>query len=194
MAHYIYHTIHPTSPLYRSLYYIHRSRLDIHSHNSTLTTSYNSRHHATSTLRITQLNRALPNHSSPPTHTLYPLALYPTDPTPTMSVASAPRLSPPTHQYRHHPYAAPAQSSSSSSRPKWTASASANTEREKLQPPQQPRDVLPPSPPRSRRDQSETPSVGLPLGMAFGANGGGKWWDEELVSHPLTSEQGLIVC
>lgn len=49
--------------------------------------------------------------------------------------------------------------------------------------PQHPRDAMPPSPPRSRRDPSETPSVGLPLGMAFGANGGGKWWDEELVSH-----------
>lgn len=38
----------------------------------------------------------------------------------------------------------------------------------------------PPSPPHSRRDASETPSVSL--SMAFGGMGGGKWWDEELVS------------
>ncbi|ODO01990.1 hypothetical protein L198_02721 [Cryptococcus wingfieldii CBS 7118] len=36
----------------------------------------------------------------------------------------------------------------------------------------------PPSPPRSRRDPSETPSVSL--SMAFGGSAGGKWWDEEL--------------
>lgn len=92
------------------------------------------------------------------------------------AVASSARPSPPSHAYRHHPYAAPP--TQSSSRPKW---ASANAEREKLS--ARERDhAIPPSPPRSRRDNSETPSVGLPLGMAFGANGGGKWWDEELVS------------
>lgn len=96
-----------------------------------------------------------------------------------MTTAFAPsaRHSSPAHAYRHHPYTAPPVQSSS--RPKWAA---ANAEKEKMQ---AQRDALPPSPPRSRRDFSETPSVGLPLGMAFGANGGGKWWDEELVSHFL---------
>jgi hypothetical protein len=96
-----------------------------------------------------------------------------------MATAFAPssRHSPSAHAYRHHPYTAPP--AQSSSRPKWAAAA----EKEKMAA----RDNLPPSPPRSRRDESETPSLGLPLGMAFGANGGGKWWDEELVSHFLIS-------
>lgn len=131
------------------------------------------------------LNRAHPHHPPPaadvsithfsPTHQRLVLT--------TMSSVAGPRLSPPTHAYRHHPYAAP--QAQSSSRPKW-----ASTEREKLSP----RDVMPPSPPRSRRDQSETPSVGLPLGMAFGANGGGKWWDEELVSPHIHSGVTLVHC
>jgi len=93
-----------------------------------------------------------------------------------MATAFAPpaRHSPATHAYRHHPYAAPP--AQSSSRPKWAAAA----EKEKMAS----RDNLPPSPPRSRRDESETPSLGMPLGMAFGANGGGKWWDEELGMSP----------
>jgi len=90
-----------------------------------------------------------------------------------MATAFAPsaRNSTPAHAYRHHPYAAPP--AQSGSRSKW-----ASAEKEKMPA----RNDLPPSPPRSRRDESETPSLGLPLGMAFGANGGGKWWDEELVS------------
>ena len=46
--------------------------------------------------------------------------------------------------------------------------------------------AIPPSPPRSRRDPSETPSIGTQsgLGVAFGGIGGGKWWDEEIVSWP----------
>ncbi|RSH85569.1 hypothetical protein EHS25_003708 [Saitozyma podzolica] len=43
----------------------------------------------------------------------------------------------------------------------------------------------PRNPPRSRRDHSETPST-LGLGVAFGGNGGGKWWDEELPSPPAS--------
>lgn len=95
-----------------------------------------------------------------------------------MATAFAPpaRHSSATHAYRHHPYAAPP--AQSSSRPKWAAAA----EKEKMAA----RDNLPPSPPRSRRDESETPSLGLPLGMAFGANGGGKWWDEELPAPPAS--------
>jgi hypothetical protein len=90
-----------------------------------------------------------------------------------MTTAYAPpaRQSTSAHAYRHHPYSAPP--AQSGSRPKW-----ATAEKEKLAV----RTELPPSPPRSRRDESETPSLGMPLGMAFGANGGGKWWDEELVS------------
>ncbi|KAL0243866.1 hypothetical protein I308_105129 [Cryptococcus tetragattii IND107] len=42
----------------------------------------------------------------------------------------------------------------------------------------------PPSPPRSGRDASETPSVSL--SMAFGGIGGGKWWDEELPPPPAS--------
>ncbi|OXB38312.1 hypothetical protein LQV05_006549 [Cryptococcus neoformans] len=42
----------------------------------------------------------------------------------------------------------------------------------------------PPSPPHSRRDASETPSVSL--SMAFGGMGGGKWWDEELPPPPAS--------
>ena len=103
-----------------------------------------------------------------------------------MATAFAPpaRHSPATHAYRHHPYAAPP--AQSSSRPKWAAAA----EKEKMAA----RDNLPPSPPRSRRDESETPSLGLPLGMAFGANGGGKWWDEELVRFSrLSSMNHLLI-
>lgn len=87
--------------------------------------------------------------------------------------AATARQSAPAHAYRHHPYAAPP--AQSGSRPKWATAA----EKEKMTV----RTELPPSPPRSRRDESETPSLGLPLGMAFGANGGGKWWDEELVRY-----------
>ncbi|KGB77308.1 hypothetical protein I307_00202 [Cryptococcus deuterogattii 99/473] len=42
----------------------------------------------------------------------------------------------------------------------------------------------PPSPPRSGRDASETPSVSL--SMAFGGISGGKWWDEELPPPPAS--------
>ena len=71
--------------------------------------------------------------------------------------------------YRHHPYASPAASSSSSSSRKWQSQPQLAVDTRE-----------PPSPPRSRRDNSETPSLGL--GVAFGGAPGGKWWDEELVS------------
>ncbi|WRT63739.1 uncharacterized protein IL334_000662 [Kwoniella shivajii] len=78
------------------------------------------------------------------------------------------------HQYRHHPYAPPSTSnpnSSSNSAKQPRSSSSQNGE-------------LPPSPPRSRRDASETPSIGL--GVAFGGAAGGKWWDEELPPPPAS--------
>ncbi|KAK8845502.1 hypothetical protein IAR55_006215 [Kwoniella newhampshirensis] len=76
---------------------------------------------------------------------------------------------PQSHHYRHHPYAHPVNAKpppvASSSRPR-------------------PNGELPPSPPRSRRDMSETPSIGL--GVAFGGNAGGKWWEEELPAPPAS--------
>ncbi|WWC66648.1 uncharacterized protein I206_100552 [Kwoniella pini CBS 10737] len=76
-------------------------------------------------------------------------------------------------QYRHHPYAPPnlKNTSSSSRSSQQRSSPNANGE-------------LPPSPPRSRRDASETPSIGL--GVAFGGSSGGKWWDEELPPPPAS--------
>ncbi|WVR03525.1 hypothetical protein IAU60_000517 [Kwoniella sp. DSM 27419] len=89
-------------------------------------------------------------------------------------------VAPSYHQYRHHPYAnspnvaVKAASSSGSHRANGhvrPTQASATTE-------------FPPSPPRSRRDDSETPSIGL--GVAFGGAAGGKWWDEELPPPPAS--------
>ncbi|ORX34712.1 hypothetical protein BD324DRAFT_609890 [Kockovaella imperatae] len=47
---------------------------------------------------------------------------------------------------------------------------------------------LPPSPPRSRRESSETPSLATTtgLGAAFGGSSGGKWWDEEIPPPPAS--------
>ncbi|WWD22455.1 hypothetical protein CI109_106946 [Kwoniella shandongensis] len=71
-----------------------------------------------------------------------------------------------SQHYRHHPYANHVHAKPSSN----------NRQRANGE--------LPPSPPRSRRDLSETPSIGL--GVAFGGNGGGKWWDEELPAPPAS--------
>ncbi|TYJ56737.1 hypothetical protein B9479_002507 [Cryptococcus floricola] len=56
--------------------------------------------------------------------------------------------------------------------------------RSQPQPKARPTNGEPPSPPRSRRDPSETPSVSL--SMAFGGSAGGKWWDEELPAPPAS--------
>ncbi|WVQ76337.1 hypothetical protein IAR50_006002 [Cryptococcus sp. DSM 104548] len=47
-----------------------------------------------------------------------------------------------------------------------------------------PGNTEPPTPPRSRRDPSETPSVSL--SAAFGGSPGGKWWEEELPPPPAS--------
>ncbi|WVW81908.1 hypothetical protein I302_103908 [Kwoniella bestiolae CBS 10118] len=79
-----------------------------------------------------------------------------------------------THQYRHHPYAPTPNT-------KNTPSSSSSS---RQYPRSSPNGELPPSPPRSRRDGSETPSIGL--GVAFGGSAGGKWWDEELPPPPAS--------
>jgi hypothetical protein len=88
--------------------------------------------------------------------------------------------------HRHHPYASASSSASTSraapsqSNRKWsTVPAGAEVARGRSSE----RGVAQslPSPPRSHRDISATPPAGL--GAAFGGREGGKWWDEELVSH-----------
>lgn len=98
----------------------------------------------------------------------------------------------PTMDVRHHPYA----------RPKWqtyppatagnayeprvngnTNGPTNNYSRDNVERGGDKRHA-PPSPPRSRRDASETPPLGL--GVAFGGASGGKWWDEELPPPPAS--------
>ncbi|WWC85888.1 uncharacterized protein L201_000755 [Kwoniella dendrophila CBS 6074] len=84
------------------------------------------------------------------------------------------------YQYRHHPYAPPTANANGNNT-KVNASASSSRQRPRSSSHQR---ELPPSPPRSRRDASETPSIGL--GVAFGGSSGGKWWDEELPPPPAS--------
>ncbi|WWC99310.1 hypothetical protein V866_006211 [Kwoniella sp. B9012] len=85
------------------------------------------------------------------------------------------------HQYRHHPYAPPAPSANGVTKNNNTPSSSTSRHYARSSPNG---GELPPSPPRSRRDASETPSIGL--GVAFGGSAGGKWWDEELPPPPAS--------
>ncbi|WVF66127.1 hypothetical protein IAT40_000866 [Kwoniella sp. CBS 6097] len=87
-------------------------------------------------------------------------------------------IAPSYGHYRHHPYApsqAQAQKGSSCNNSQARVNGHSRSS---------PNGELPPSPPRSRRDASETPSIGL--GVAFGGNNGGKWWDEELPPPPAS--------
>ncbi|WVQ93752.1 hypothetical protein IAU59_000829 [Kwoniella sp. CBS 9459] len=85
-------------------------------------------------------------------------------------------IAPSYGHYRHHPYAPPqTQTQKSASNSQARANGHSRSS---------PNGELPPSPPRSRRDASETPSIGL--GVAFGGNNGGKWWDEELPPPPAS--------
>ncbi|EIW68020.1 hypothetical protein TREMEDRAFT_74383 [Tremella mesenterica DSM 1558] len=77
----------------------------------------------------------------------------------------------PSNQERHHPYPRPKDTS----RQEQTESRLPTSGIK-----------VPPSPPRSRRDASETPSIGIGLGVAFGGSGGGKWWDDELPPPPAS--------
>lgn len=104
----------------------------------------------------------------------------------------------PQHAYRHHPYTQATRPQSNG--PKWhtanpstsSAASSSTAPRIHTSTPHHRVDgkkqqspplasTVPPSPPRSMRDASETPSA-VGLGVAFGGKSGGKWWDEELVS------------
>ncbi|WVO18429.1 hypothetical protein L204_106146 [Cryptococcus depauperatus] len=81
----------------------------------------------------------------------------------------------PVRSPRYHPYLL---------NPSHPAISSSHNESKHRKPHLASNGEYPPSPPRSRRDPSETPSISL--SMAFGANGGAKWWDEELPPPPAS--------
>ncbi|WVQ80307.1 hypothetical protein IAT38_002412 [Cryptococcus sp. DSM 104549] len=88
-----------------------------------------------------------------------------------------PSASPRYHPYTHHPTPPAAPAHSQKHRRTHPPAAHGH-------PGPDANGEYPPSPPRSRRDPSETPSVSL--SMAFGAASGGKWWDEELPPPPAS--------
>ncbi|ORY23637.1 hypothetical protein BCR39DRAFT_549051 [Naematelia encephala] len=106
---------------------------------------------------------------------------------PTATPTSGPSTRVPLRERdRFHPYTTASSSSSSSSsqtlRPKFSSS-SPQQQQQQLE---EGTTNMPPSPPQSRREDSETPSSFLGLGVAFGAAGSGKWWDEELPPPPAS--------
>ncbi|CAD6569297.1 MAG: hypothetical protein TREMPRED_005177 [Tremellales sp. Tagirdzhanova-0007] len=97
---------------------------------------------------------------------------------------------------RHHPYLSSTsttsrintQSPSSQPKEKWQTHVPAAPTYTTPRTAQVKSTALPPSPPRSHRDPSETPSFGL--GAALGPPGG-KWWDQELPPPPASLESIL---
>ena len=134
-----------------------------------------------------RIDRYIQSNPDPPSLS-YPLSLphsvlHSTTHTPhtmaaTTATAPGPSARQSYHGDRHHPYQRPnkywsdGNNAAAAAASHHSINGVATTGNERV----------PPSPPRSRRDASETPSIGL--GVAFGQSGGGKWWDEELVRLP----------